>query len=231
MYKISCYATVGKWATTEGTDFKNIFKDVPDILDFGMNSTELFYMFKMLYRDRLIYYKMPIGDPLEQKYIASTLAVEIANYTKMYKYKYTKLVETENAVYNPIENYSMTETGTDTRTPNITNTDTNKYSNSSTAENTTETTTGVTTYDNTADFINQNKGNDTASGKTSAEGDSTTTRKETGTETTQHIFTRSGNIGVTTSQQMIQSERDVADFSAVRTFLDDIANVICLSIY
>ena len=59
----------------------------------------------------------------------------------------------------------------------------------------------------------------------------TNTRKETGNESTQHTLTRKGNIGVTTTQQMIQAEREVAVFSIVEIFLEDIAKIILLGVY
>ena len=55
------------------------------------------------------------------------------------------------------------------------------------------------------------------------------TTTETGTDTTNRELTRAGNIGVTTSQQMIESERKLRDFSAVNLFLNDVANYILLN--
>lgn len=40
-----------------------------------------------------------------------------------------------------------------------------------------------------------------------------------------------GNIGVTTSQQMIQSEREVASFNYILTVLNDVVNEICSMMY
>ena len=40
-----------------------------------------------------------------------------------------------------------------------------------------------------------------------------------------------GNIGVTTSQQMIQSEREVASFNYILTVLNDVVNDICSMMY
>lgn len=40
-----------------------------------------------------------------------------------------------------------------------------------------------------------------------------------------------GNIGVTTSQQMIQSEREVARFNYILTVLNDVVNDICTMMY
>lgn len=46
-----------------------------------------------------------------------------------------------------------------------------------------------------------------------------------------HILTRSGNIGVTTTQQMLQSEREVAHFNIIDDYLDGVSNEIMLNFY
>ena len=48
---------------------------------------------------------------------------------------------------------------------------------------------------------------------------------------TTHKFTRSGNIGVTTSQQMLESERDIAMFNFIGIVAHDIIKSICICIY
>lgn len=53
----------------------------------------------------------------------------------------------------------------------------------------------------------------------------------TETNTNERELTRSGNIGVTTSQQMLQSERDLAMFSLYKIVAKDILNVISIKIY
>lgn len=49
-------------------------------------------------------------------------------------------------------------------------------------------------------------------------------------DSTTHSLTRSGNIGVTTSQQMIQSEREVAQFSFLGILTSDLINSFCLGV-
>ena len=49
--------------------------------------------------------------------------------------------------------------------------------------------------------------------------------------TTTHKFTRSGNIGVTTSQQMLESERNIAMFNFIGIVAHDIVKSICICIY
>lgn len=46
-----------------------------------------------------------------------------------------------------------------------------------------------------------------------------------------HKLTRSGNIGVTTSQQMIQSERDLANFNIIDLFCRELNKEILLGVY
>lgn len=55
------------------------------------------------------------------------------------------------------------------------------------------------------------------------------TDESNGTNT--HKLTRSGNIGVTTSQQMLESERDIAMFNFIGIVAHDIIKSICICIY
>lgn len=223
------FATVDYW-NENITTFKNIFNNVKTFINFSETPTEIFDLFQMYNADRLVFKKYPTS-PQE---ITNAIA-QITNYctifARTYQNKYNKLLNTETLEYDPIENYSMTESGTDVRTPNLVSNTTASATSSGNATNSSTTSTGVTTYDNTVDFINQNKGTDDTATTTSAENSSTDKTTTTGNEKTTHEFKRSGNIGVTTSQQMIQSEREVADFSALAQFVTDIANIICLSIY
>ena len=223
------FATVDYWNENIAT-FKNIFNGVKTFINFSETPSEIFDLFQMYNADRLVFKKYPTTQQETTKALT-----QITNYCTMfartYQNKYNKLIATETLKYDPIENYSMTESGTDVRTPDLVSNTTASGTSSGNATNISTTSTGVTTYDNTADFINQNKGTDDTTTTTSAENTSTDKTTTTGTEKTTHEFKRSGNIGVTTSQQMIQSEREVADFSALAQFVNDIANIICLSIY
>ena len=154
----------------------------------------------------------------------------------MFGDKWSKLWDAFSVEYNPIENYSMVETMTDdtkvtdygrtstrtdnltdTNTPNLTNnTDNSKYAfNSSSAVPTDEMeqrTTGTNTDTHTGTQGYVNGGRDT--------------------ETRNYELTRSGNIGVTTSQQMIESERRLRmwNFFEMVVF-PDIDRVLTIKIY
>lgn len=55
--------------------------------------------------------------------------------------------------------------------------------------------------------------------------------KESGTEVTIEEFTENGNIGVTSTQGLIKAERNVANFSVINEFLNDVITEIGLDIY
>lgn len=189
--------------------------------------TEMFSYLTNKYGER-DFYKM--YDSENEDYNKKTVlqaATYIMLYGKSHKYEYDKLVDTLSLEYNPIENYSMTEKGRDTRTPEITQT--NKGKNTNTTGIDTSITTGKTTFDNSADFINDTK--TTNAGTNTDTQDINTTVTTAGNETTTHELTRSGNIGVTTSQQMIESERKLALFSVVDLFVKAIADIILIGVY
>lgn len=135
-----------------------------------------------------------------------------------------KLYETTLYDYNPIENYRMIETSENTSESKRGVHACDKTSAQSTAD-------GVTSSGGTANSVSNNSSfgynsdNPTATGKTengsttSADVRSGSINKSNGeahrceqteqTDNGRSTLERSGNIGVTTSQQMIQSERDI----------------------
>ena len=52
-----------------------------------------------------------------------------------------------------------------------------------------------------------------------------------GERTDTHTLSRSGNIGVTTTQQMLQQERDIAYFNFIDIICNDLKKVMCKLIY
>jgi len=172
--------------------------------------------------------KIMTGETLSASEIA-TLAETIYN---LYSVNWSKLWNTLSFEYDPIENYSMTETmadditefehghthkktGTETQKPDLTNdTDSKIYGfNSST---------GVPTGSNTA----------TATGTNETEYDTTDADTGTDTNTRNYTLTRTGNIGVTTSQQMIQSERDLWRWNYFHDVIfPDLDRILTINIY
>lgn len=190
-------------------------------------SAEMFYYFVDKFGERDFYKYYDTENMTNNTNMIKQASDYIALYGKSHKYEYDKLVDTLSLEYNPIENYSMTEKGTDTRTPNITQT--NKGVNTNTVGVDTSITTGKTTFDKSDSFINDTKTTNT--GTNTDTQDINTTVTTAGNEKTVHEFTRSGNIGVTTAQQMIESERQLAMFSVVDLFIKAIADIILIGVY
>ena len=118
--------------------------------------------------------------------------------------------------YEPLENYNMEQV----RTPDLTYTGANSRNTNTKVEtsgktkivpfnSTTETETGASEGESTTTELED--GNNSAS-----------TNTETGTET----LTRHGNTGVTTSQQLLQSEIDLRKFDLIRRICKDIESIL-----
>lgn len=163
-------------------------------------------------------------------------------------YRYATLFNTMGLSYNPIENYRMEEIGEDANSGvDMSTRDIGDYTDSTIVQpKTTTTNVGAYTTSNRHDvspynsnnFVpeSQDSGNigahtDTVSeGKTDVDmihGNRHDVDKIEHGKKVSHKLMRSGNIGVTTSQQMIQSERDVAEFSFFNIVARDVVNQIC----
>lgn len=165
---------------------------------------------------------------------AQLISVAAMVYAKNKK-KYDMLLDVYNAEYDPIANVDANETYTDTRTPDITRTTSTEASSTGSIKNNqiktnteipddykSTTTTFKDPYDNTG-FTTDSKAEtvDTGSRSTTEEysgepdettstGTSSSTNTETGTETIVHELVRHGNIGVTSTQQLITQQIDLA---------------------
>lgn len=152
----------------------------------------------------------------------------------IYIKNWNALYKTLSLEYNPIENYSMTET------ENVQ--DTHKGTLESNGNNTntyTETTLVDDTSNNqlwgfnSTDSVNSDK----QTGDTTRDVDSTmdsthkNTDRETKDITSDRTLKRSGNIGVTTSQQMIESERQLWLWNFFESVFSDIDKILVLKIY
>ena len=176
-------------------------------------------------------------SPLTEYYITDGV-INAVNYaqlaeiiSELYLTKWVKLWQTMSFEYNPINNYDMTEsetvvddgetelkrTGTDTT--NRTDTDNRTIARGIYGFNSSNESNADRTTDN-----NTNTVQDTLTHNTTDKGTNTNERTRT--------LTRSGNIGVTTSQQMIQSERDLWmwDYFRIVVF-PDVDRELTLKIY
>ena len=164
----------------------------------------------------------------------------VKNIITLHYYELNGIYKTTLLNYNPIENYSMTEEE-NTNTGSKTDTNTNNYGeqiNNTTytnkpredIENTTE---KVAPYD-TQEFVNKNNNETTRNYGESTGNTQGTTHAYTdihtmdyGAQENKRNLTRSGNIGVTTSQQMIESEREVVKLNFFDYLLQIIISDLC----
>lgn len=203
---------------------RGLYNFRPDILDDfavpdGVSKKILFPLLVADTSDLEILYP----DPDVMKYMVSA-------WSRSLEYKWEHLYKTTTAEYNPIENYDRTEEWT-TNNKGTEFSTVNQSGDGKTSPRGTDTVTHeVAGYD--SGTLVQSERTRTDAG---IETNSQTHSNMTGNNSTENTETRTGrahgNIGVTTSQQMLQSERDIADFSIYNAIIRDFINRFCLEVY
>ena len=140
------------------------------------------------------------------------------------QYTWGKLYATMQLQYNPIDNYDRTETRTLA-----------SQAAGNSTEGGTDTTTGSSTN------VNQVKAFDTAANtftdreKDTVSNSGSTTYGHTNNNAYSKNDTENirayGNIGVTTTQQMIEQERETAKFNIFQVILDEFKQRFCVLVY
>lgn len=149
-------------------------------------------------------------DAEEDNIITDALLEMAKMILQKFALSWDKIYSAINTNYKPLENYDMEQT----ETPDIThikNVKTNmKVQN---------------------DVYGFNSSNPVPSSQTTTDGASLN-NEETNKETGTRGLTRHGNIGVTTSQQMLQSEIDLrSKFNFTNHLFDDVDTMLCLLVY
>lgn len=182
-------------------------------------------------------------DPAYMKhYIEKWSARKLINWQKLY--------DTTILSYNPIHNYDRTENIEDT-TVRERNEERSGETSGKNRLNSTDTGVSTVKDDKTteqkvsAENISsyqpdmQNIEDDTQTTTTSASSTDTGERNEKNnatmagkeTETYTHVNRTLGNIGVTTTQQMIAAERECVRYNVIEEIAADYCDMFCLSIY
>lgn len=348
-YGPNCYAPVWKWdedqyvysaLALEENRIEDLFEHIyfeftyldsvgakhKTYEDCGISAADIYESFYQLYQERLVAFPYYLNGGDGQTHSANRIQDAVKSVLDLNYWKYKKMVQTLGLVYDPIENYNMTESGTDTDTPTGTTTrehnvnatqvgsievqgkvsaltinspteqDPNFKIASLTIDKDGRTVTNTTaTSDNRNGWIadrgpasgnlpgtpRETNGGSTGSTpvKTSnyittmddaeegrlqsyTTGEGTTSQGlysdvvsdypatakitagnpafasytdtesfTTRVDTKEHDLTRSGNIGVTTSQQMIEQERKLVEFSVVKEFFKDLEHALFLSVW
>ena len=202
------------------TDFSAIFSNVHFFEPLGISSSEVYTTFTFKYFN-FIYISSDVTE----------VASIISNLAEIYNNEYTTKVSMLLMDYNPIENYNSSETETTTSENSTTtgNENTTTTTTNSTTENSGETTNKVSPYDS-ENFNNDN--NTTTTNTTNGNATDTTTINDSGNMSSNgsitRTLTRKGNIGVTTTQQMIESEYELRAKNLVFEFLEKVSKFILL---
>lgn len=173
------------------------------------------------------------------------MKTRITIWSNKYQINWKKLYDTTVLEYNPIENYDRMEDWTDTDDETSTSARDN-------TRNTTNTVKSTSTNEvmNSVNVTDQNTAFNAGladHSKQITDGDTTETGTITNTETGKDTENESvnggktgkhtktgrahGNIGVTTSQQMIQSERDLVVFNLYDVIAESFIENFCLMVY
>lgn len=155
---------------------------------------------------------------------------------------WNKLFATENFDYNPIWNVDGTVTETETIDRDRTNDIDRSSSSGETARDVTSDDTDQTTTDSVTGY-NSTSWQDHTKSVIDSDRDITTnsTRNISGTDNVDEAESedvernletrRTGNIGVTTTQQMIREERDVALFNTIEFITNSFKKRFCVMVY
>lgn len=167
---------------------------------------------------------------------------------------WTALEETLHYEYDPIENYNRVEHWTDNETGNRDNTTTGKSSETGSGNNSADidstsnisgnstSTESVSAY-NSSGFEPKSQTETESGERTTANQNSTgssdytnsSSNESTSAENENRYGVRDGyargNIGVTTTQQMIKEQREVVEFSIVDKIVEDVKNRFCLGVW
>lgn len=231
------------------TIFKTCFSDLPE--DYNSKITEFA---KENYGMRTIRGSITAcrtDEEIKDKINALCTTVAFDN-----AYALNVLYKTLNLDYNPIENYNMKEEMTDTGKIShldITdskntekNTGTVSSVNSNSVNNGETVNTSViskTPFDDDV-MTDTEKNVSTGNAVVNSESGNATTTNNLNNDTVFHnvddnveernlkqTHTRTGNIGVTTTQDMIKQEREIAEFHFLSIFTRKIIRAICLGVY
>ncbi len=169
----------------------------------------------------------------------------ITIWSKKNQTTWKKMYDTTVLSYNPIENYDRQEEWSDNRTENLSSTEKNTKSNKASntlTNNLTESRNDTNTHQNVAfnsglaiDEKSGTNGTTRNTGTQKNAGNSTDTenrnKTDKNTDNTVHKGRIHGNIGVTTSQQMIEEERKIVTFTIADFIADQFMTEFCIMVY
>lgn len=201
--------------------------------------------------DNTIFDLLSLPDGLDKTTLIKSICEELADMELLYpnpevmkdligvwsvgcQYEWAKLLESMNFEYNPIDNYDRTETRTLTSQGTGSGTDGGSDSLSTSKQHTgQEQDTGKVTAFNSGSLTDRNQSTGTSSA-TDTETASTQygkTKQETFSKSDSETIRAHGNIGVTTTMQMIKEQRDIVKFNLYDIITEEFKLRFCVLIY
>lgn len=155
----------------------------------------------------------------------------IGTWSKKCYNTFLKWITAQNIEYNPLENYDRMENWTDTGNKGV-KTSGRRYNGNERSfdQYKNESETQVSAYDSSS-YQPSDKLTETPSGKIIDKFGEGTSSKETENNKVVHDGRIHGNVGVTTSQQMLQAEYDIARFNIIDQITDMFILEFCIPIY
>lgn len=208
-----------RWLNAEHIDLFDAFKSLPEGID----------------KETLVNLILTEGGEFEPLYAdANMMKGQIDLFVSQHMRTFTKWVKALAIEYNPLENYDRMEDWTDVN-HNIESSTGNSSSNSSgnsNGNNTDNTNNSVSAFDDNRMSPHDSSitsSNSSANSSASSSSNSITNGSSDGNST--HTGRTHGNIGVTTSQQMLQSELDIARFNIYQHICDLFIDELLLAVY
>lgn len=201
--------------------------------------------------DRTIFDLLTLPEGLDNETLIKSICSELAELELLYpnaevmkdligvwsagsQYEWDKLYQTMLIEYNPIDNYDRTETRTLTSQGTGTGADGGSDSlSTSKSHQATEQDTGKVTAFNSGTLADKNQTSGTSSA-TDTETASTTygkTKQETFSKTDSETIRARGNIGVTTTMQMLKEQRDIVKFNLYDIITEEFKMRFCILVY
>lgn len=150
------------------------------------------------------------------------LSIQIAKHVvTKFGLKWWKISQAITTEYRPLENYDMEEI----RTPDLREDLTRKQNTDTNVNQSSES--GIYGFNSTESQPTATGEGDTHTTGLKANNEIADTKTNTGTES----LTRHGNIGVTTSQQMLESEIKLRQYNFIEEVFKDIDSILCLKVY
>jgi len=180
----------------------------------------------------------------------SYMKKHIGIWSRRHLLSWGKLYDTLNLKYNPIDNTDKYEDYTDRReTARTTEGKTESRSDGTDSRTENEETSGNhnesaihdVSAENASDYqadsrdttqgSNSDQRETTTDGETTLKSNGTNSETENYTDTFTHTLHTHGNIGVTTTQQMIEAERECVRYNLIEEIAADYQSAFCLDIY